>query len=124
MDKHRGVESKALDPSERTWMSAVPHAPRLTPNAPVPLHHPRIPRRRAAPRLLHERLDLGDLARGAGDPLEALVGDEVVVLDADADVGVAGDGVRDLRLELAVPRGVADDLERVAADVDARLECE
>src|SRR6185437_12489995 len=34
----------------------------------------------------HERLDLRDLPRRARDPLEPSIGDDVVVLDADADV--------------------------------------
>src|SRR4051794_27076528 len=98
-------------------MRSQPFASRLP-----PLDLTRLPLRRARARLLHDRFHLRDLAWRAGDPLDAAVGDDVVVLDAHADVAVLLHRRTDLRDHRAVAWRVLDDLEQIAANVDAWLD--
>src|SRR5688572_28022478 len=74
--------------------------------------------------LLHELLDLRDLTRCTRHPFDPLLGDEVVVLDADTDVPILGHGGGYLLLELTVARAVGNDVEHVRAHVDPRLDRE
>jgi hypothetical protein len=94
-------------PGAEVWRSdrrpsADARAPRS--GTPVSLHQPRIPLRRAGVAAAHRGFHLVDLARRAGDPLHALLGGEVVVLDAHADVAVALDRAAQRRRDLAVAR--------------------
>src|ERR1035437_10798019 len=72
----------------------------------------------------HEGLDLVDLARRGADPLESLVRDDVIVLDANAGILEPHDRGADLGDERAVLRRVGKNVERTRADVDARLDGE
>src|SRR5690606_32530463 len=70
----------------------------------------------------HECLDVSDGPREvARHPLDAVFGDEHVVLDADADAFVFLKGGADLGDELAIRGVVGQPLESVGADVYPRL---
>src|SRR5262245_9835933 len=74
--------------------------------------------------LLHQRLDLRDLARRSADALHSLVGDDVVILDAHAGVLVLQNIRAHLRNERAVARRIRQHLERIRRDVDTGFDHE
>src|SRR5688500_16643531 len=80
--------------------------------------------RRPVRRARHRRLDLGDLARRARQPLEPAPRDDVVVLDAHADVRVALDHRPDARRHGAVARRVRQQAQELGVHVHAGLDGE
>src|SRR5437868_955028 len=67
--------------------------------------------------LLHQRFDLLQLTRRVrADALEALVRDDVAVLDPDARILILRDGVLHLRLERPVLRRIRKCIEHRLAD--------
>src|SRR5687767_11114182 len=74
--------------------------------------------------LPHERLDLWDIARRLGDPLQSAVGQEIRILDAHADLVVALHHWPHAGNERPVLGRVRQEVEQASADVDAWLDHE
>src|SRR5687768_6364482 len=96
MNMHRGVESKALDPSSHTWWLAVPNAPRPTPNA-------------LSQEPQHVRLEPLDAAVAAG-----AAGAANQLVDAGEAVLGVGVGAAELGRAAAAFARLAEDLEEGA----------
>src|ERR1051325_8178348 len=74
--------------------------------------------------LFHQRFDLRYLTRRETDPLESLVSDDVVVLDANAGILVLLHSSTHGGDEGAILRRVRQNVECATADVDPRLDRE
>src|SRR3982075_3027088 len=72
----------------------------------------------------HQDLELGDLTRRARHPLHTLLGGDVVVLDAHADILVEAHQRPKPGRDLPVARRVWHLVEHVLANVDTRLDRE